>query len=287
MEPTSTLTYSDLASHIADFAGYGTVAPFGDTTGTGNLLRVDRAVRGGVRKVYSPVPPFDWSFLHVYATLNLQAGQSSVLLPGACSGIEGDLLIQLASSSQGSFYPRIELTNPEVVKARLLAFPTNTGYPMIAAIEQLDGVTLVAGQQKQLIVYPAADQAYFVSFQFYVAPDAPLPPPPAGQPFGTANPSYPGMATGNPFVYGGAIHAETFKEACLAEWECLYDDAMTGPHEAKFRERLAASMAVDRRSKPQFLGKNRDTSDDARRHGRHGWNQGWAQYVLNNGVPTN
>lgn len=287
MEPTSSLSYVDLASHVGDFLGYGPAAPFGDSGSSNtNTARIDRAVRGGVRKVYSPVPPYDWNFLHVFITLELPANCSIVTLPADLYGIEGDLIITLAGQpTTGSLFPEVEMTSPEFIKANLATAPASTGYPLMAAIETLKGTTLYSGQQKQLIFYPAADQAYLLSFQYYVVPDAPLPPPPTGTVFGTPNPSYPGLPTGNPYVYGGAVHSETFKEACLAEAEVLYND-MAGLHTGQFQQRILASVAVDRRSKPQYLGKNADASDKLRRRMR-GWYGGPARSVLYNGTSVN
>jgi len=55
------------------------------------------------------------------------------------------------------------------------------------------------------------------------------------------------LSTNNPYPLGGAAHAETIIESCLSIAEQRQDDGGRGLHAAKFKERLAASIAFDQR----------------------------------------
>ena len=66
--------------------------------------------------------------------------------------------------------------------------------------------------------------------------------------FAIAMPDY--LSTPFPYAYGGAEHAETILESCLAVAELRLDD-MAGPHNQQFMARLAAS--ISRHSAAVFL----------------------------------
>ncbi len=72
------------------------------------------------------------------------------------------------------------------------------------------------------------------------------------------------LTTNYPYALGGMAHAETVLESCLAVMEERLDDITRGqgPHGIAFMGRLAASISMDRKSKAQTLGRNRDGSDD-------------------------
>lgn len=261
-ESTLSLTYEALAAAVGDFLGYGRGAFYGDPLWTAfQALRVDDCVRSGSRKFYHPTPPYDWSFLHVFTDppLELAPGAKFVPLPDNAAGIEDTIVV--AGVGQSSWYPQLRVGSAPFVKAKYAQCPTTTGFPEWAAIEQLEGTTVVSGQRQRLIVFPAADQDYLLTFMYYIEPDAIAPAPVGGQAWGSASTNFPGIACGNPYVYGGPAHAETILEACLATAEVRRDD-MEGLHTQMFQERLVASMAADRRSKPQLIARNRDRSDD-------------------------
>lgn len=238
-EPSISLSYNDLAGRVGDFLGWLRGAAFNDPAWSNHQIAIiDDCIRSGYRKFLHPMPPYDWSFLHPFVNLELPPNATLVQLPDDCAGIEGDITI---TGAVGAFYSPIKLTNPSRIKTLYAQIPTATGQPLLAAIESLKGTTASAGQREQLLVYPKADRDYTLTFQCYVVPDAP-------------------SAT-SPYVYGGAQHAETILEACLAVAEQRQDD-MAGLHTGLFAERMAASRAIDRRNKERSLGRNRDTSDD-------------------------
>jgi hypothetical protein len=68
------------------------------------------------------------------------------------------------------------------------------------------------------------------------------------------------LTSGVPYPYGGATHAETILESCLAVAEQRLDDS-AAVHSSKYRMCLEASVMADRRHRPQLLGYNGDRSD--------------------------
>ncbi len=129
-----------------------------------------------------------------------------------------------------------------------------TGRPMIAAERPLRGTSLTEGQRSDLIVYPLPDQAYVLSFQYWLVADA--------------------TSGTRPYAYGGASHAETVQASCIAAAE-LYQDNQRGPRWAYFMERLGASIAQDRKRAPSTVGYNGDRSD----------NREWRQHARSNFAP--
>jgi len=70
----------------------------------------------------------------------------------------------------------------------------------------------------------------------------------------------PDMVSAESYVRGGTPHVQTVIEAILAAAENMLGDEF-GVHEAKFRERLAASVSFDRQAHAaDTLGRNRDYS---------------------------
>lgn len=75
------------------------------------------------------------------------------------------------------------------------------------------------------IFYPTPDIAYQLQYRYGITPQS--------------------LSDKNQFPLGGAVHSETILEACLAEADkALNQEA--GPHEQRFRDLLAASMAYDK-----------------------------------------
>lgn len=246
MESTLSLRKSDLEAEIGHFLGYGRGADNGGTTWDSYQSGdIDSCLKSGLRSFYFPPvaegrgDAYDWSFLRPTRTLTLVSGDSTLNLPDDFGGIEGD--ITMTSTASSAYYP-IPVVGEGTVRGRYASLSsTETGRPELAAVQPIKGTGAAHGQRFQLYVWPIADADYSLSFTYYIHPDA---------------------LTGNsPYAYGGMAHAETILESCLAIAEQRLDDA-SAIHSAKFQERLAASIAVDRRLKPQLLGYNGDGSDD-------------------------
>jgi len=86
------------------------------------------------------------------------------------------------------------------------------------------------------MVYPKPDANYTVSYKYHALP-------------GKIDASY-------PYPKGGAAHAETILEACLAIAEARMDNN-AGIHAAAFQNRMNASIAFDKKMHtPEYLGYN-------------------------------
>lgn len=249
MESTLSLQKSDLESEIGIFLGFGGGTNAGDTAwSTSQQAAITRIRKSGERQFYYPpvvegqAGVYDWSFLKPVLTLQLDSGSSTMDLPDDFGGFEGRLVIS-DGTNNGSFWP-VDLTGVGRVLQEQARYPTATGRPQLAAEQWIKGTSLAGGQRAQVIFYPITDQAYTIKFQYYLQPAA--------------------LSDSFPYCYGGGMHAETILESCLAIAEQRLDDA-GAIHSAKFQERLMASIALDRKNKPQWLGYNGDRSD-------WGWN---------------
>ena len=268
MESSLSLKRSDLAGEVGLFFGFGRGADNGDTAWTTQAAAaIYSCVDSGLRNVYYPsgsegVPAgYEWSFLKPYATLELAEGESVLALPDDFGGIEGDITVQTPQAR--SWWP-ISLVGPGMVYQRTAELSETTGRPCMACLEPIKGTTATQGQRQQIRFWPLADQDYTVQLQYYLLPDA--------------------LTAAFPYALGGMAHAETILESCLAVAEQRLDD-MAGVHTMKFRERLQASVAFDRKLKPQNLGYNGDRSDQRHVGLRGGvYRRDWGQVTVN-GVP--
>lgn len=248
-ESTLSLAYNDFISKVGTFLGWGRGAIFGETAyTTQQQALLDDCVASGIRQFYFPPPlhpggaTYSWSFLKPVATLDFPTGVQTIQLPEDFGGIEGEITI-LSTSSNTVPWP-VRVFNEASVREEYAKCPDATGPPIMAALQSLKGVTKFSSSRMQMFLYPMADQAYQIQFQYYILPD---------------------YLTGNaPYVYGGAQHVETILESCLAIAEQRIDD-MAGLHSGKFMERLSASVGMDGKNKAAVIGYNGDRSDSRSR----------------------
>jgi len=240
-----------LRAEVAFYLGFGRGDDYGEKVWTTQQKNdLDFILRSGLRQFYFP-PPVDkivyrWSFLKPVAQLDLASGESTVNLPDDFGGIEGRVTV---SGSSNSYWP-ITITSEGRIREMFARLPDTTGQPECAAQVAVKNTTLKDGQRWQLQVYPAADTDYTLNVAYYILPEI--------------------LSGIRPFADGGEQHAETLLESCLAIAEQKMDDTL-GVHSAKFRERLAASIAEDQKNKPANLGYNRDCSDGREWQWRRGY----------------
>lgn len=253
-ESTLSVALTDLQQEVGFFLGYGRGAAASEPAWSAlQQSSIDSCVKSGLRNFYYPGPVpgvaeagYEWSFLRPTATLALAAAASTVTLPDDFGGLEGE--VYLVSTGSTAAWP-VKQVNDGMLLNQYNLLPTMTGKPQMLAVRWTKGTGSTAGQRAEFYVWPKADADYTLTFDYYILPDA--------------------LTTGAPYAYGSAIHAETVLESCLAVAEARMDDVQTN-HADRFRERLAASIIHDRRSKPQSLGYNRDLSD-----GRTGLSRRW------------
>ena len=243
-ESTLNLSLNSYLAQVGNYLGWG----FGSTAQTGygdvswstfQANEVSFCVASGLRQFYFPSPSYDWTFLHPTTTLTLQANINVLNLPDDFGGLEGYMTVTSALTPT-SAYNKVPVIYEGILRQRYQCQPTITGPPTLAALQPIKGTTQVSSTRDQLFVFPIPDQNYVVQFQYYVLPD---------------------MLSGtNPYVYGGAQHAETILQSCLSVAEFRKDNVI-GPNTAMFKERMQASMGADRKLKPQQFGRNKDMSD--------------------------
>ena len=245
MEPSLNLPYAKLMAEVGEFLGYGRGAAFGDPAwDSRQQTDIDFCVQSGLRQFYYPVSvdgqpgSYTWSFLRPTFTITLAAGAQTVALPDDFGGFEGQISILTTGTTAMPW--SIRWLNESRIRDMYQQTPTMTGPPMYAVTEPLKGTAGDRGQRWQLLVFPLADQTYTLTGTYSINPDA--------------------LDGALPYAYGGAEHAETVLESCLAIAEQRRDDAMS-VHTMKYKERLQASISMDRNKKPDNLGYNADRSD--------------------------
>lgn len=252
MSSTLEAQFKDLQADVGYFLGYGRGPDFDDPDWTSDQqAAITRCVKGGLRNFY--FCGTEWSFLRPAATLGLGSGSSHITLPDDFGGADGTIQFSAEDSSQVDELPFCPIGR---VYRATAENPDQTGRPELACIEPIKGTTPQSGQRFRIKVYPEADQDYTAVIpQYYLNPD---------------------FLTGTkPFAYGGAEHAETLLESCLAVAEKLMDDAAT-VHALEFEKRLAVSRDLDRRKKPSYLGYN--GSRQSVRRNRHQYDRNVAMW---------
>lgn len=246
-ESTLSLTTHDLQGEIGFYLGYGRGAYFNETTWTtAQSNTVSVLMKSGLSQVYTPPPlspgepPHEWSFLTPEEDLTLGSGLYAIDLPGDFGGFNGPLVVTTPDSAANHFPLRV--THVGMLDQQRASQPDTTGFPRMACERVIRGTANNASTRSQLVVWPTADAAYTIRVRYKHMPSA--------------------LTGSYPYPPGGAEHAELFKASVLACAELQLDD-QPGPRARFFFERLAASVAVDRRRKGQFLGYNGDRN----RHG--------------------
>ena len=253
-ESSLSLTYQDLIKAVGFYLGFGypktgtTAWNGGDTDDIDNwnsdkFTQVNDIVQSGVRQFYNPpsIPgettPYKWRFLEPVSSFDTASDDYDVDLPDNFGILVGDLTF-----TDTSRFPSIKNIN-EVMIRRSRQTDSNSGRPQFCAVrpKSSDGNT---GQRYELILWPTPDAVYAIEYKYAVLMNV--------------------LDVTNKFHFGGATHSETVKASCLAVAE---KSANNENHVCKmeFQERLAVSVAHDRRVGPDYFGYNSDASDGSSR----------------------
>lgn len=268
-EPTLSLKKDDLEALVGDFLGYGRGAEFGDTAWSDDQQAIITEVRhSGERQFYSPpaVPELRlgaghrWSFLQPVANLTLHQNTPILPMPDDYGGKEGEITLKVPTGM--AWFP-VKFGSIGDVYQQAAKYPTTTGRPWLCCEEAVKGTGPFTASRSQLHFWPIPDQEYTIQFRYYLCPDA--------------------MTDANPYCYGGTMHADTIKASCLAVAEVERDD-MIGVRDARWKERLAASLTIDRRNKTQTHGYNGDRSDRMDRRYGPFWH-GYSTITVDGMVP--
>ena len=237
-ESTLSITYSDLQKAVGHYLGYGRDSTAWDTSMQADI---DDAIVSGLRQFYYPPPLSDdlvghvWSFLRPAATIDLTADTGEYDLPDDYQSIEGGMTFSTSETHT------VVKTGEERIR-QLRQADSSTGKPQQFAIraKTSDGST---GQRSEVIFWPVPDASMTLKYSYNVLPNA--------------------LSDLKPNPLGGMSHAETIKESCLACAEQLNEDSL-GIHTNLFMQKLAASVAVDRKAGDEgFLGSMNQPDEDS------------------------
>lgn len=181
-------------------------------------------------------------------------------LPTSFGGIEGDITLEAASG-----YMPVRQVGDDQIREMFLNTSIQTGVPAYFCVRpwKNPGIDRIGSQGQigmytryELVFFPRPDKVYRMSFRYlFVFPGV-------DDWVGT------GLATTDIHPPGMAYHHETMLASCLAVAE-QYADSPNGEHRDYFAKRIAASVALDRKSAgAAYLGRNLDKSDTLYTQGR-------------------
>lgn len=232
MESTLSVALPDVVSRVGAHLGYGRGPDHKDTVWNTRQADAIRDVwTSGLRKFYHC--GYEWSFLKPAETVVIASGTNETVLPADFAGFEGEVWIS-SPAAQSKWWGMKPVLDETVLQQRA-ALPDTTGRPKFVACTPVKGTTAKRGQQQKVIVWPKADQAYTLQCRFNLLPDA--------------------LTDQMPYAYGGGQHGETILESCLAAAD-LIRFQRTAEHAAEFLRLLEVSKQLDKRLKPQALGRN-------------------------------
>lgn len=230
-ESTLSLNYSQLYAEVSDFLGFGRTVPNADPTAD---ARIDSAIQSGLRQFYNPPPtvkgepPHSWSFLQPVASLITAQGQSNYSLSDNFGGLIGDLTYPSPKPAQRGITGQNRVAIIAEMQIRtVLAGNSKQGAPAYCAVRPLmPDAGGTGGTRWQLVIYPIPDAAYTLNYAYQTIPEK--------------------VSLANPYPVGGAVHAETILESCLACAESRDDDNATTHHQTLFTGLLAQSVRLDK-----------------------------------------
>jgi len=207
------------------------------------ITQLDDMIASGLRNFYHPPPTqntpkgYKWSFMEPTTTLSLVADTADYTLSANFGGLIGEMTY---SADDNRWFP-IETTGEHRIRTlRQRDYSSISSDPKLAAVRPISS-SGSNGQRFQLMLYPSPDKAYTLSYRYHALPNQ--------------------LTAANPYPMGGAAHAETILESCLAIAESRMDNN-AGIHAAAFQQRLAASIAFDTQMHtPEHMGYNGDGSD--------------------------
>lgn len=224
-ESTLSLSYLELKRRVARYLGYDTDDTQWSTEQSNEIADV---ILSGLRQFYYPPIAYDWRFLKPNATLNVTSAAEDYDLPDDFGSLCGSYLT-FPSETQMLY---VEVTGEYRIRINRQSGLTS-GRPQLAAVvPKIVSSPGQAGQRFQIMFWPKPDKNYTLAYQYEVIPYSL-----------TDNRIYP---------YGGAVHAETILQSCLAAAE-LHIEREHGAQHERFMERLKASIKKDQQLSPRIL----------------------------------
>lgn len=243
-ESSLSLGYPELRRAVARQLGFNADS---DNWSTDESTRLDEILKSGLRQFYIPPPVTQkgihkWSFLYPKNTLTTVSGTKVYDLPDDLEAINSVLTFD-----DEAFAP-VRLVSDSFLREKFRIDNSISTFPIYASIVP-QTTTGTTGQRKQIEFYPIPDDAYTLSYTYFILPQA--------------------LTESNPYPYGGMVHAETIKESCLAIAEAEDDrEGDSSIHQQKFIRALQASIKLDStNNKPTFYGYHGDRRSSFRHRG--------------------
>ena len=228
---------------------------------------INDIVASGERSFYQPVrlpnesSVHAWSFLRPVLPLPIVANTADYDLPDDFAGFIDPYLSFVAADDQ---WHSVELTNVvRIQRKRQTEDLAPSDEPELAAVNQKT-VDQTGGQRYEIMLWPSPSTAATLTAPYYSNPFA--------------------ITDAAPYPLGGQPHAETLLESVLAAAE-LHENDTRDIHRVTFQERLAASIALDRKlTTTKDFGYNGDSSMRPRIIERHQGNYVTYMDMLPNGA---
>lgn len=231
------ITRRDIRVVIGRYLGYGRNP---DVWTEDQITWVDDIIDSGLRQFYYPSPlpgescSHTWSFMNQLFEVGVVPGSWEYELPREFGGhVVGSLIY----SGPGMFGQTIPVMDADEVWRRRSQISQSTGIPTIAAFTCR--ISLQHEPQRwMLLLWPSPSSAGKIQGRFVVNPLA--------------------VDDDTAYPLGGAPHAETLVQSCLAAAESRVHN-VAGLNRELFMERLRTSVALDRSlTGAKYLGDYRD-----------------------------
>lgn len=231
-ESTLSLTYDDIAKRVGLFLGWSADSTQWDgavgTAGT-KIDTIDMVIQSGLRMFYAA---HDWTFLKPIDSITTTAADNDYDLEDDFGGLVGNL-----TYGEDEGYESIPIIGEGQIRI-LQQRAASDAKPKYACVRP-KSATETTGQRFEIILWPAPDGAYTLSFHKMILPEK--------------------LAT-TKYALGGMAHCETIVEACLAKADEIMNSTPSGVHHTAYAWQLARSIERDRKQAPEYLGYNTDTS---------------------------
>lgn len=223
----------DLRAEVAYFLGKGRpdTQEAWEALSESDRAMIDAHIATGLRTFYTA---YSWSFLKPWAGIALASGTWRYDLPEDFGYCNGNVNIVKSDGSRGVPLQLIGQTQAMGLDHE------RKGTPLFYAIspKQMPGPD---GQRFELLLWPTPQGDATLQLQYSVLPST--------------------ITTDSPYPYGGLLHSETIREACLAAAETDTDD-QAGVHRQLFLQRLEVSKKLD---EEQSVADNLGYNGDGRR----------------------
>lgn len=238
-ESTLAMSYTNLKEAVALYLGFGIDASKWSTDQTS---KINLCIKSGLLQFYFPPAisnnqSHDWSFLHPTTSITTESDTGEYDLPDSFGSLDGAVLFVDESVT----YPPLIMKNSNMLREHRLHYNGTTGRPTHFAIipkSTSSGVitptTSTTGQRFQIMLSPIPDAEYELEFTYNYLPNM--------------------LTSSAAFPLGGAAHAETILQSCLAAAEKKFMEGSV--QQQAFMIALQTSINIDSRNQPRNFGRS-------------------------------